>query len=186
MTMLNLRRGEKKPENTEQHMPRAPNVPAPIPSARPYSPEALNFAQKIIDDQVEIDRLKNECDHWRSQALAGAEQIKRLEMNLERQTAEYDRKLETVVDHHEREFAKLTHQRQQDIDRLTDERDFFKLGYARTRERLHVAGKVILDTLEADKTEKAPAPPPINLNAIAQAIEAPQSQPAEPSHEQTP
>jgi hypothetical protein len=182
--MLNLpRRSEKKPENTEQQMPRAPNVPAPIPSARPYSPEALNFAQKIIDDQVEIDRLKAECDHWRSQALAGAEQIKRLEMNLERQTAEYDRKLETVVDHHEREFVKLTQQRQHDVDRLTDERDFFKLGYARTRERLHVAGKVILDTLEADKTEKAP--PPVNLKAIAEAIEAPQSQPAEPSHEQT-
>jgi hypothetical protein len=182
MAMLNMpRRGEKKPENTEQHMPRAPTVPAPIPSARPYSPEALNFAQKIIDDQVEIDRLKNECDHWRSRALASEEQIKRLEMNLDRQTAEYDRKLETVVDHHEREFAKLSAQRQHDVDRLTDERDFFKLGYARTRERLHVAGKVILDTLEADKTEKAP--PPVNLNAIAEAIEAPQ--PAEPSHEQT-
>lgn len=180
MTMLNLRRGEKKPE--DERMPRAPTVPAPTPSARPYSPEALNFAQKIIDDQVEIERLKADGDHWRSRALAAEEQIKRLEMNLDRDQAEHARKLETVVDHHEREFAKLAAQRQHDIDRLTDERDFFKLGYARTRERLHVAGKVILDTLEADKTEKAP--PPVNLNAIAEAIEAPQQ--AEPSNEQTP
>ena len=184
MAMLNMPRRSQKKSDSE--LPRAPNVPAPVPSARPYSPEALNFAQKIIDDQAEIDRLKNECDHWRSRALASEEQIKRLEMNLDRQTEEHARKLETVVDHYDRDLAKLTQQRQQDIDRLTDERDFFKLGYARTRERLHVAGKVILDTLEADKTEKAPTPPPVNLNAIAEAIEAPQSQPAAmPEHEQS-
>jgi hypothetical protein len=183
MTMLNLpRRGEKKPENTEQHMPRAPTVPAPVPSARPYSPEALNFAQKIIDDQVEIDRLKAECDQWRARALAGDEQIRRLEMSRDQERKLFDEHTAKTLDIHDREVAKLAAQRQHDVDRLTDERDFFKLGYARTRERLHVAGKVILDTLEADKTEKAP--PPVNLNAIAEAIEAPQ--PAEPSHEQAP
>jgi hypothetical protein len=177
MSMLNLRRDRAEKvlaAESKMPMPKAANVAPPPP--RQYSPEALNFAQRLVDDQVEIERLKLDADNWRSRALASEEQVKRLEMQIDRDRQDFERELARVTDRGDRELAKRAAQHDNDVNKLTDERDFFKLEFNRIVERHRVAAKVILDTLTADAPQQEKKrPPEVNLNAIAEAIEAPQN-----------
>jgi hypothetical protein len=178
-SILNLGREKAEKEKGEARLPRTaiPPAPPPIPHQQPqhriYDPEALNFAQRLIDDQAEIERLKVEVDNWRARALAAEQHADRLETqgNQDRQT--FDNHLQKMVDAHDREIAKLSAARQHDVDRLTDDRDFFKLKFARTVERLHVAGKVILDALSVDaKVSSEPAvEPKVDMTAIEAELE---------------
>jgi hypothetical protein len=162
----------KTAAEVKEMLPKAPNVAPPPP--RQYSAEALNFAQRLVDDQVEIERLKLDADNWRSRALASEEQVKRLEMQIDRDRQEFERELVRVTDRSDRELAKRAAQHDHDVEKLTDERDYFKLEYGRIVERHRVAAKVILDTLTVDAPQQDKKPlPEINLNAIAEALEAP-------------
>jgi hypothetical protein len=169
MSMLNLRRSEKdKPENQQAKLPRATIPPAPPPPQRIYDPAALNFAQRLIDDQAEIERLKVELDTWRARALAAEEQVRRFEMRIDADRKLYDEHVAKISDHNDREIAKLSAARQHDVERLTEERDYFKLRHAKTVERLHVAGKIVLDALSADPEPAEIKPEPkIDMQAIA-------------------
>jgi hypothetical protein len=148
-------------------MPAPQSKPTPT---RAYDPAALNFAQRLIDDQAEIERLKHDCDQWRAKALAAEEQVRQLDMRLALDRKTFDEHTQKTIDLHDRETAKLAASRAAEVGRLTEERDFFKLKHARTIERLHVAGKVILDALSA---EPKPEEPKVNLAAIADEIENP-------------
>jgi hypothetical protein len=169
MSLLNIR-GKK------DELPRAGNMPPPPagqqPTTRSYDPAALEFAQRIVNDQAEITRLKADGDQWRARALAAEEQIKRLEDTLERMGKDHDHQMQTLVDGHDREIAKREDQRHRETERLTEDRDFYKLKFARTVERLQVAGKIILDSLTADTGEREIKPPPkVDMAAIAAEIE---------------
>jgi hypothetical protein len=183
-SILSLGREKSEKEKGEARLPRTaiPPAPPPIPHQQPqhriYDPAALNFAQRLIDDQAEIERLKVDVDQWRARALAAEQHAARLEAqgNQDRQT--FDNHLQKMVDAHDREIAKLSASRQNDVDRLTEERDFFKLKFARTVERLHVAGKVILDALSVDakvsrfEGNAEPAvEPKVDMTAIAAELE---------------
>jgi hypothetical protein len=184
-SILNLGRDKTEKEKSEAHqLPRAaiPSAPKPQPQ-RIYDPAALNFAQRLIDDQAEIERLKVDVDQWRARALAAEEQTRRLEMRLDQDRKVFDEHVQKTVDTHDREFAKLSAARQHDVDRLTEERDHYKLKFARTVERLHVAGKVILDALSADTGEREIKPEPkVDMQAIAAELE--RDQPTRATHAQ--
>jgi vacuolar-type H+-ATPase subunit F/Vma7 len=164
-------------QQTEPKLPRATQMPAPPTQGSPgrrYDQQALNFAQRIIDNEADLERLRLECDQWRAKALAADEQIRRLEAQLDQDRKVFDGHVQKTIDTHDREIAKLAAARDNDVARLTDERDHFKLRYARTVERLHVAGKIVLDALETPIEDTVAREikenPQINLAAIEKEI----------------
>jgi hypothetical protein len=172
MLKLGREKTEKQPEKQQPEIKPLPrvNVPsAPTERApRSYDQQALNFAQRLIDDQAEMERLKVDLDTWRGRALAAEEQMRRLEMRLDQDRKTFDEHVAKVTDNHDREIAKLAQQRHEEVERLTEERDHFKLRYARTVERLQVAGKIVLDALQVEPlpTNQTPEPPKVDMKSL--------------------
>jgi hypothetical protein len=187
MSMLNI--GRKVATKTENKMPKAPGIPAPTPEPQPlrnFDPAALNFAQRIIDTEAELERLRVSVDEWRAKALAAEEDVRRLDARIQQDRKTYEEHITKITDKHDREVAQLSATRDRDVDRLTDERDHYKLLHARTIERLHVAGKIVLDALQPFENEKHFAPP-VNVDAmereISLAAPTPIEKPKDQDHE---
>lgn len=184
MSIVDTLRGREKPQSKKSgqepvNLPRVavPPAPPPTPASAPrsYDQQALNFAQRLIDDQAEMERLKVDLDTWRGRALAAEEQMRRLEERIDADRKVYDAHVRQTTDNHDRAIATLSAARQNDVDRLTGERDHFKLRYARTVERLHVAGKIVLDALQVDPlpTPEPQQPLKVDMHAMEDEITRP-------------
>jgi outer membrane murein-binding lipoprotein Lpp len=170
--LMSMITGKKQPDGptgpTSRRLPQAPSVPMP-PVREQATPNATyqrahDFATRVFETEAEIEKLKLDGDQWRAKALAAEEQVSQLEKRIDQDRKTYDEHVTKITDAHDREMTKLSAQRQSDVDKLTDERDFYKLKLARTIERLHVAGKVVLDALDAEKAEKPQ--PKVDMQAI--------------------
>lgn len=183
MAIVDTFRRTSVPMKTEQpRMPRAPNVPATLPTTMSmphYDEEVLRVAQRDYDNKRLIAELEGERDEWRRKALSASEDCKRLEMRLAQD--------ETL---HGAEILKLTEQRDRKVDELTQRRDEYRLKLTRFETLISIQGnslielannlaRTIQDTLTEIKRDngREDTAGKTGLAAIAEAVENHESVP---------
>ena len=134
-------------------MPKVTNMPAPPPQARPnravqdaYADEALRAAQRHIDQVQEIDRLGQELEEWRRRAMMAESEIKRLEKR-------------------EQDLLRML---EEQTNRLTDERDNYRMKLNDIMAQFHTAGAIILKCIEAGNGATAS---PVSMTLLANQID---------------
>jgi hypothetical protein len=141
----------QRPANPQ--MPKVTQIAAPPPQPRPnrnteqvYAEQALEVAQRHLDQVAEIDRLGQELEEWRRRAMMAETDNKRYEQR-------------------EHELRNMLDRRQAE---LIDERDAYRMRLNSLVAQLNTAGAIVLKCLEAAQGLTGPQ---ISLTKLAEEIE---------------